>query len=110
MAAVTPDPSLVQVLCLTESDLRGDDWAGTIEALVAAGTPRVVANVSEAELQRSLPFARLVWGIKRLRQAGGDLRLFDVPHRARRLLDAFESEGVFRCYATEAEAVASFDA
>jgi len=97
------------VLRVTASYLAGDGWRDTVDTLLAERTSRVAADMSRVEAAGSLALVNLLWALRKLRRAGGDLRLFAVPSRMANLIRELGLEGVLRCHESEQAAVASFD-
>jgi anti-sigma B factor antagonist len=72
------------------------------------GTPRVIVDLSNVQFMDSTALAILVQGMKRCRQQQGDLRLSGLQQPVRVIFDLTRLDSAFQIYATEAEAIASF--
>lgn len=72
--------------------------AGAIDALLAAGTTRVVLDLAGTSLLDSTGIGVLVWGNRQLRSAGGALALARAPRLVRRVLEITGVEAELPCH------------
>ncbi|SFI68984.1 MULTISPECIES: STAS domain-containing protein [Microbacterium] len=77
-----------------------------VEDAVAAGTPRIVIDMSDTEFIDSSGLGALIGGLKSTRLADGDLRIAAVPEAVRRVLKLTNLDRVLREYPS---AEAAFD-
>ncbi|SBS73592.1 STAS domain-containing protein [uncultured Microbacterium sp.] len=77
-----------------------------VDDAVAAGTPRVVIDMSDTEFIDSSGIGALIGGLKSTRLADGDLRIAAVPEAVRRVLKLTNLDRVLREYPA---AEAAFD-
>ena len=95
-----------------DGDIAGQDdkeLRKMFVTLVSEGKFRVVADMSRVSFLDSIILGTLVWGMKNLREGGGDLRLFGLHAFVSRLFDITQLDRAFRIHATEDESVASYD-
>jgi anti-sigma B factor antagonist len=69
---------------------------------------RVVADMSKVGFMDSTVLGTLVWGMRNMREAGGDLRLFGLKDFVRKLFAVTRLDSAFQVYPTEEEAIASY--
>ena len=69
---------------------------------------RVAADMTKVGFMDSTVLGTLVWGMKNLREAGGDFRLFGLHDFVRKLFDVTRLDQAFHIYPTEEEAIASY--
>lgn len=76
-----------------------------------AGHPpaRTVVNLGGVAFMDSTALGALVQGMKRCREAGGDLRVCTVPRQVRMIFELTRLDQVFRIFDSESEAAASYD-
>lgn len=79
--------------------------AAALEKAIAATPMRVVVNLEAVRFMDSTALAGLVQGMKRSRQAGGDLRLCCLQPPVRMIFELTRLDKAFEIYATEAEAL-----
>jgi anti-anti-sigma factor len=79
-----------------------------VSGLVAEGRSRVVVDLSETEFVDSSGLGALVSCLKKLRQAGGDLKLSGALEQVTMVLDLTNLSRVLRPRPTVADAVADF--
>ena len=79
--------------------------AAALEKAVAATPLRVVVNLEAVSFMDSTALAALVQGMKRARQAGGDLRLCCLQPPVRMIFELTRLDKAFEITATEAEAL-----
>ena len=94
-----------------DGDIAGhDDHAlrALFVDLVGTGRTRVVADMTKVSFVDSVVLGTLVWGMKNLREADGDLRLFGVHAFVKRLFDVTQLDRAFQTFETEEEALGSF--
>lgn len=75
------------------------------QALSGAAPPRIVVNLQEVQFMDSSGLATLVQGLKRCRQAGGDLRLCNLQQPVRIIFELTRLDKAFDIYPSEAEAL-----
>lgn len=73
-----------------------------------ANDVRLVADMRQVEFLDSNVLGTLVWALKNMREAGGDLRLFGLRDFVERLFDITRLNQAFQIFASESEALASF--
>jgi len=73
------------------------------------GKTRVVADMTRVTFLDSIILGTLVWGMKNLREAGGDWRPFGLHSFVQRLFDITQLDRAFAIFPDEASAVASFE-
>jgi len=71
-------------------------------------TPRVVADMTQVSFMDSAVLGTLVWGMKNLREAGGDFRMYGLQDFVRDIFAITQLNQAFRIYASEGEALESF--
>jgi anti-sigma B factor antagonist len=97
-------------------DLQGRFDAHTAsaaaEAIEKSLTPpaRMVVNLAAVNFLDSTALATLVQGMKRCRQAGGDLRLAHPQQSVRIIFELTRLDKALDIYPTEADALQSFEA
>jgi len=77
--------------------------------LVEDGRTRIAADMTKVSFLDSIILGTLVWGMKKMRDAGGDWRLFGLHAFVRRLFDITQLDKAFKLFDDEESAVASFD-
>ena len=77
--------------------------------LANEGRHDVVADMGRVSFLDSIILGTLVWGMKNLREAGGDLRMFGLHAFVKRLFDITQLDRAFQIFDSEDEAVASFE-
>ena len=95
-----------------DGDIAGQDdkdLRKLFVTLVSEGKHRVVADLTRVSFLDSIILGTLVWGMKNLREAGGDLRMFGLHAFVHRLFDITQLNRAFQIFETEKEAVASYD-
>ena len=95
-----------------DGDIAGQDdkeLRKMFVTLVSEGKHRVVADMSRVSFLDSIILGTFVWGMKNLREAGGDLRMFGLHAFVYRLFDITQLNRAFRIFDAEEEAVTSFD-
>lgn len=93
-------------------DLRGQrlvDLSETLRSLVEQGCFRIVLDLGQVRFLDSAGLGELVAWYKRLRQKGGDIRLLRPTERVRDVLELTSLTRVFRIFADEPTALASYD-
>ena len=74
--------------------------------LAEAGVNRIIINLSKLEYLDSTGLGVLIGGLKRLREAGGNLALVGPGMRILRIFEITGLNKIFDIYATEEEATA----
>ncbi len=95
-----------------DGDIAGQDdkeLRKMFVTLVGEGKLRVVADMSRVSFLDSIILGTLVWGMKNLREAGGDLRLFGLHSFVHRLFDITQLNRAFQIFESEDAAVTSYD-
>ena len=77
--------------------------------LAKGGHLHAVADLRPVAFMDSTALGTLVWGLKNLRERGGDLRLFGLQGFVARLFELTTLDKAFRIFATEDEALHSYD-
>jgi anti-sigma B factor antagonist len=75
-----------------------------VEENVAAGQDRIVIDLTEVVFIDSSGLGALISGLKATRQAGGDLRIAQVPQQVMTVLRLTNLDRVLRAYPTAADA------
>jgi anti-sigma B factor antagonist len=75
-----------------------------VEETVAAGQVRIVVDLGEVTFIDSSGLGALIAGLKTARQAGGDLRIADIPEQVMTVLRLTNLDRVLRAHTTVAEA------
>jgi anti-sigma B factor antagonist len=75
-----------------------------VEETVAAGQTRIVVDLGEVTFIDSSGLGALIAGLKATRQAGGDLRIADVPEQVLTVLRLTNLDRVLRAHPTVADA------
>ena len=75
-----------------------------VEETVAGGRVRIVVDLGEVTFIDSSGLGALIAGLKTARQAGGDLRIADVPEQVMTVLRLTNLDRVLRAHTTVAEA------
>ena len=105
MKSRTPDPTTCildiegEVDVYTSPQLKQD-----LVHLAESGVKRVVINLSKVEYLDSTGLGVLIGGLKRLREAGGNLALVGPGMRIQRIFEITGLNKIFDIYATEDEA------
>jgi anti-sigma B factor antagonist len=76
--------------------------------MVREGKVKVLLDMRQVTFLDSVMLGTLVWGMKNLREAGGDLRLFGLGEFARHLFSITQLERAFRISPDEATALRDF--
>jgi len=95
-----------------EGDIAGQDdkeLRKMFVTLVGEGRRNVVADMSRVSFLDSIILGTLVWGMKNLREAGGDIRMFGLHAFVHRLFDITQLDRAFQIFDGETEAVASYE-
>lgn len=69
---------------------------------------KVALDMRKVGFMDSTVLGTLVWALKNLREAGGDLRLFGLKDFVKRLFDVTGLDNAFKIFDAESEAVESF--
>ena len=94
-----------------DGDLGGQDdkeLRKLFVMLVADQKANVVADMSNVTFLDSTILGTLVWGMKNLREAGGDFRMIGLHDFVKRLFNITQLDRAFRVFDTESEAAASY--
>jgi anti-sigma B factor antagonist len=75
-----------------------------VEATVASGQTRIIVDLGEVTFIDSSGLGALISGLKATRQAGGDLRIADVPEQVMTVLRLTNLDRVLRAHATVVDA------
>lgn len=75
-----------------------------VEETVASGQTRIVIDLGQVTFVDSSGLGALIAGLKATRQAGGDLRLADVPEQVMTVLRLTNLDRVLRAHPTVADA------
>jgi anti-sigma B factor antagonist len=75
-----------------------------VEETVASGRTRIVVDLGEVTFIDSSGLGALIAGLKATRQAGGDLRIADVPEQVMTVLRLTNLDRVLRAHPTVADA------
>jgi len=75
-----------------------------VEETVAAGQTRIVVDLGQVTFIDSSGLGALIAGLKATRQAGGDLRIADVPEQVLTVLRLTNLDRVLRAHPTVADA------
>jgi anti-sigma B factor antagonist len=75
-----------------------------VEETVAAGQTRIVVDLGQVSFIDSSGLGALIAGLKATRQAGGDLRIADVPEQVLTVLRLTNLDRVLRAHPTVADA------
>jgi len=86
----------------------GDDFKKTLVELSAKGQTNVVLDMSDAKWVDSTGLGLLIWGMKNMRQRGGDLRLFGLSKNVEEIFEITQLKLSFRTFPNEEEALASY--
>lgn len=95
-----------------EGDLGSDDDTELRKLFVwlqDEGPTNVVWNLGKVEFLDSTALGTIVWGMKNLREVGGDLRLCCLTGFVDRLFKLTSLDMAFKIFQTEDEAVHSYD-
>lgn len=95
-----------------EGDIAGQDdkeLRKMFVTLVGEGKHNVVADMSRVSFLDSIILGTLVWGMKNLRESGGDIRMFGLHAFVHRLFDITQLNRAFQIFDDEAPAVASYE-
>lgn len=94
-----------------EGDISGQDdqhLRDLFTQLVEGERVQAVADMSRVSFVDSTILGTLVWGMKSLREAGGDFRMYGLHDFVKRLFDITQLSQAFRTFESEDDAVASF--
>jgi anti-sigma B factor antagonist len=80
--------------------------AAALEKAASGSPARVVVNLEGVSFMDSTALATLVQGMKRCRQAGGDLRLCNLQQPVRIIFELTRLDKAFDIYPSEADALA----
>jgi anti-sigma B factor antagonist len=75
-----------------------------VEETVAGGATRIVVDLADVTFIDSSGLGALISGLKATRQAGGDLRLAEVPEQVMTVLRLTNLDRVLRAHPTVADA------
>lgn len=75
-----------------------------LEETVSSGQTRIVVDLGEVTFIDSSGLGALIAGLKSSRQAGGDLRIADVPEQVMTVLRLTNLDRVLRAHSTVADA------
>jgi anti-sigma B factor antagonist len=75
-----------------------------VAEVVAAGSNRIVVNLSDTAFMDSSGLGALIGCLKAARQAGGDLRIAEVQPQVKMVLELTSMDRVLTSYASAAEA------
>jgi anti-sigma B factor antagonist len=75
-----------------------------VEETVASGQTRIIVDLGEVTFIDSSGLGALISGLKATRQAGGDLRIADVPEQVMTVLRLTNLDRVLRAHATVVDA------
>jgi len=75
-----------------------------VEETVASGQTRIVVDLGQVTFIDSSGLGALISGLKATRQAGGDLRIADVPEQVMTVLRLTNLDRVLRAHATVVDA------
>ncbi len=81
----------------------------TIKDKLQGGDSKFIVNLSECQWIDSQGLGELVKALVAVMRQGGNLKLAAIPHRMQAILSITNLTQVFDIYATEAEAVKSFE-
>jgi anti-sigma B factor antagonist len=81
------------------------DVAAALEKATQVSSARIVVNLRGVNFLDSTGLATLVQGMKRARQAGGDLRLCELQQPVRIIFELTRLDKAFDIYPNEAEAL-----
>ena len=70
---------------------------------------KVAADMNRVSFLDSTALGTLVWGMKNLREAGGDLRLFGLKDALQRLFSITSMDKAFSIFDSESDALGSYD-
>lgn len=80
-----------------------------VTELLDGGRNKIVLNLSQvAGYCKSTGMSELIWGLKTMRERGGQLKLSNVPHSVRAGLEFSHLLKIFDIHEDEASAVQSF--
>lgn len=79
--------------------------AAALEKVASAAPAKVVINLGDVNFMDSTALATLVQGMKRCRQAGGDLCLCRLQPQVRIIFELTRLDKAFDIYPSEAEAL-----
>jgi anti-sigma B factor antagonist len=79
-----------------------------VDELLAEGRPYLLADLADVDFVDSAGLGGLLWGMKRLRKAGGDLRLAGARAEVRRLFALTTLDRHFLLYDDADEGLSSF--
>ena len=68
----------------------------------------VVVDMRKVGFMDSTVLGTFVWGMKNMREAGGDLRMFGLKDFVARLFEVTGLDNAFKIFPAESDAVASF--
>ena len=94
-----------------DGDLGGGDDADLKKLFVRLrqdGKTNVVADMTKVEFMDSTVIGLLVWGMKNLREVGGDWRMFGIRGAVLKIFQVTHLDRAFQIFHSEEEALASF--
>ena len=94
-----------------DGDLGGGDDADLKRLFVQLrqdGKTNVAADLSKVKFMDSTVIGLFVWGMKNLREVGGDWRMFGISGPVLKIFEITHLDRAFQIFPSEAEAVASF--
>ncbi len=103
--------ALSETTCILEIEGEVDVYTSPqlkqdLVALAEQGTKHIVIDLSKVEYLDSTGLGVLIGGLKRLREAGGNMALVGPGMRIQRIFEITGLNKIFDIYATEAEALA----
>ena len=84
------------------------DARGEFDSAIAAGHRKLVVDLSKVEFVDSAGLGSLIGGMRRARQAGGDLRIASPTEQVKTLLSLTSLDQVLKIHPTIEEAVLGF--
>lgn len=95
-----------------DGDLGGGDDADLKKLFVHLrqdGKTNVIADMTKVKFMDSTVIGLFVWGMKNLREVGGDWRMFGLEGTVHKIFEITHLDRAFQIFHTETEAVASFE-
>ena len=94
-----------------DGDLGGSDESDLKQMFIELrreGATRVAVDMTQVDFMDSTVIGLFVWGMKNLREVGGDFRLFGLMETVRKIFEITHLDRAFEILPSESEALASY--
>ena len=94
-----------------DGDLGGSDESDLKKMFIELrreGATKVAVDMTQVDFMDSTVIGLFVWGMKNLREVGGDFRLFGLMETVRKIFEITHLDRAFEILPSESEALASY--